>query len=150
MAGIVAMVAGVAGESVYWAKAHELPLESVTTRWAYKLGTPLPMPDLAEIPAGSFEMGEAGDQRTEPVHPVTFARPFHVAKTEVTFAQYDAFCEATARARPDAPYGRDDQPVGLRQLVRRPGVCRLAGRDDGQRLQAAERGRVGIRGTRWD
>jgi formylglycine-generating enzyme required for sulfatase activity len=54
-----------------------------------------------------------GEKRTEkPVHLVTFAQPFYLAKTETTFTQYDAFSEATARDfLGDASWGRSDRPV---------------------------------------
>ena len=42
-------------------------------------------PEMIEIPAGSFEMGEAG--RT---HHVTFSKPFALGKYEVTQAQWQA------------------------------------------------------------
>jgi formylglycine-generating enzyme required for sulfatase activity len=67
-------------------------------------------PKLVKIPAGSFEMGERHSE--EPVHRVTFARPFYLGVTEVTFAQYDVFCEATARTCPDdLAWGRGARPV---------------------------------------
>ena len=37
--------------------------------------------------------------------------PFWLSQTEVTFAQYDAFCEATSRTKPSDRWGRDDLPV---------------------------------------
>ena len=50
---------------------------------------------------------------SEPLHPVTIAQPFYLGATEVTFAQYDAYCEATGRAKPsDAGWPeRDKRPV---------------------------------------
>ena len=108
----VLAVIGLLGETWYWAAAHELPLEAVTTRWAYKFGKPLSLPKLVQIPAGHFEMGELGDSYTKPVHRVTFAEPFWIGATEVTFAQYDPYCKSTARACPDdRGWGRGEQPV---------------------------------------
>jgi len=55
---------------------------------------------------------EADDEL--PVHPVTIAEPFYLGATEVTFTQYDAFCEATGRDQTwnqDEGWGRDDRPV---------------------------------------
>jgi formylglycine-generating enzyme required for sulfatase activity len=55
-------------------------------------------------------MGSADQEK--PVHPVTFAQPFYLGETEVTFAQYDAFARATGRPLPaDRSWGRDHQPV---------------------------------------
>jgi hypothetical protein len=36
---------------------------------------------------------------------------FYIAATEVTFDQFDAFCDATGRAKPEDTYGRGKQPV---------------------------------------
>jgi formylglycine-generating enzyme required for sulfatase activity len=53
------------------------------------------------IPEGKFQMGsESGSSDEQPPHPVTINNPFYLGTTEVTFAQYDAFCEATGRAKP--------------------------------------------------
>jgi len=97
---LFAAVVGFLAESVYWARAHGLPLEANGTRWAYKLGVKsLPFPELVKIPAGTFAMGsERKDER--PVHSVTITDPFYLAATEVTFAEYDAYWEATGRAKP--------------------------------------------------
>ncbi len=47
---------------------------------------------LREIPAGSFSMGErTGEWDEVPVHSVTISRPFLMAETEVTNAQYEQF-----------------------------------------------------------
>lgn len=49
---------------------------------------------LVEIPAGSFYMGGEGrgeDFDEQPIHKVTFSRPFRMGTTEVTNAQYEAF-----------------------------------------------------------
>jgi formylglycine-generating enzyme len=67
------------------------------------------------IPAGSFTMGsplsekDRGDDETQ--HKVTLSA-FKMSKYEVTFEQYDAFCEATGRAKPsDNGWGRGKRPV---------------------------------------
>ena len=45
------------------------------------------------------------------MHSVTVS-DFNISKTEVTFEQYDAFCDATGRAKPhDEGWGRGDRPV---------------------------------------
>ena len=68
------------------------------------------------IPAGTFMMGtpdsEADGTRNErPQHQVTLGG-FKMSKYEVTFAQYDAFCEATGRSKPsDNGWGRGNRPV---------------------------------------
>ena len=66
------------------------------------------------VPAGRFDMGAADekDADTRPVHTVVIAKPFALGKYEVTFAEYDAFASATARAQPDDKgWGRGNRPV---------------------------------------
>jgi len=66
------------------------------------------------IKGGSFDMGDATGFWSEnelPVHRVTVA-DFYAGKFEVTFDQYDRFCEATGREKPDdAGWGRGTRPV---------------------------------------
>ena len=70
-------------------------------------------PEMVVVPAGSFTMG--GDQSDEqPRHTVTIAKPFAVAKNEITFADWDA-CVAGGGCDGYSPYdsgwGRGQQPV---------------------------------------
>src|SRR5574340_925582 len=54
-------------------------------------------PEMVLVEAGSFEMGFADGYPFElPVHRVRLTRPFYIAVSEVTFAQYDLFCRKTA------------------------------------------------------
>jgi formylglycine-generating enzyme required for sulfatase activity len=47
-----------------------------------------------------------------PQHEVTMAYTFALGKTEVTFAEYDVFAQATGRQLPDdSGWGRDKRPV---------------------------------------
>ena len=65
------------------------------------------------VPAGTFQMGpsDGGKKRELPVHTVTL-EAFSVGMHEVTFSQFDQFCEATSRKRPDdRDQGRDNRPV---------------------------------------
>jgi formylglycine-generating enzyme required for sulfatase activity len=71
--------------------------------------------DMQVLPAGSYLMGDAetdfGDADERPVHPVSVRR-FSIARHVVTFAQYDAFTDATDRPRADdAGWGRGRQPL---------------------------------------
>jgi len=69
------------------------------------------------IPAGSFQMGSPESEKARfknegPQHQVTISREFWMAQYEVTFEEYDAFCAATARDKPDDyGYGRGRVPV---------------------------------------
>ena len=58
----------------------------------------------ADIPAGTFIMGSPENEperyRDEVQHEVKL-NGFKISKCEITFAQYDAFCEATGREKPN-------------------------------------------------
>ncbi|PZC51360.1 formylglycine-generating enzyme family protein, partial [Mesotoga sp. TolDC] len=57
------------------------------------------------------EFGDLGFH-CRPVHEVTLAYDFEIGKYEVTFDQYDTFCEATGRSKPgDSGWGRGRRPV---------------------------------------
>ena len=75
----------------------------------------LACPDMAEIPAGMFEMGEDGAGEAEgPARIVMIARPFALSRREITFKDWQA-CVAGGGCRaytpPDAGWGRGDRPV---------------------------------------
>jgi formylglycine-generating enzyme required for sulfatase activity len=87
-------------------------------------GTVLPKdcpqcPEMVVIPAGSFMMGspesEEGRSPYEgPRHEVRFQRPFALARTEVTFDQWQACVEdggCDRREPPDQGWGRGGRPV---------------------------------------
>jgi formylglycine-generating enzyme required for sulfatase activity len=80
-------------------------------------GCPLlpPIPaGMVLVQGGTFQMGDVmGDkeQDDEMVHSVTVSS-FLLAKNELTFEEYDAFCKATGRALPgDVGWGRGKRPV---------------------------------------
>lgn len=71
--------------------------------------------EYVSIPAGSFTMGspttEVDRSSDETQHSVRLSA-FKMSKYEVTFEQYDKFCEATGRTKPaDAGWGRGQRPV---------------------------------------
>ena len=76
-------------------------------------------PEMVALPAGSFRMGspdnEAGRDNDEgPVRPVTIAKPFAVAKFEVTWDEWEACvgmrgCDG--RPTGDATFGKGRKPV---------------------------------------
>lgn len=73
----------------------------------------------ALVQGGSFMMGdEFGDIVGDflgvcvPVHEVTLTYDFWIGENPVTFDEYDAFCEATEREKPDDEgWGRGTRPV---------------------------------------
>jgi formylglycine-generating enzyme required for sulfatase activity len=72
-------------------------------------------PEMVEVKAGPFRMGNAGgggDQDEQPVHDVKLQKPFKLGKYEVTFDEYDRFPLTTGRALPgDQGWGRGRRPV---------------------------------------
>jgi len=71
-------------------------------------------PEMVLIPAGTFRMGDitgSGYSYEQPVHEVS-VESFAMGRYPVTFAEYDYFCEATNREKPeDRGWGRDNRPV---------------------------------------
>ena len=71
--------------------------------------------DMEVLPAGRYLMGDAeadfGDADERPAHLVSVHR-FSIARHVVTFAQYDAYTDASGRPRTDdAGWGRGRQPL---------------------------------------
>jgi sulfatase modifying factor 1 len=74
-----------------------------------------PTIEWANIPAGSFTMGSSKSEVPRNVdetqHQVMLSA-FKMSKYEVTFEQYDIFCEVTGREKPgDEGWGRGKHPV---------------------------------------
>jgi formylglycine-generating enzyme required for sulfatase activity/serine/threonine protein kinase len=73
------------------------------------------LPSMVIIPAGSSLIGDARvDDDDDPLWPQTLRikQSFAMGRHEVTFEEYDQFCEATGRRKPmDAGWGRGRRPV---------------------------------------
>lgn len=81
------------------------------------------------VEKGSFHMGAlqgllVGDydgalESSRPAHPVTLTYDFYIGKYQVTFYQYDAFCDDTGRAKPsDVVWeGKDSGGRGTRPVI---------------------------------
>jgi eukaryotic-like serine/threonine-protein kinase len=67
-----------------WAKYEEVP-----ARKQLDLGNGVKL-DLVLVPPGQFRMGTEGNNKDEAPHQVTITRPFFMAVTETTQAQYEA------------------------------------------------------------
>ena len=72
----------------------------------------VPFPEMVLIQGGTFDMGsEEGDEDEIPIQQVSLS-DFYLGKYEVTFEEYDRFCEATNRDNPeDGGWGRGRRPV---------------------------------------
>jgi formylglycine-generating enzyme required for sulfatase activity len=69
-------------------------------------------PAMVVVPCGSFSMGSTEETNEQPVHVVSIAASFALAKYEVSFAEYEAFAKATGRSEPsDSGWGRGERPV---------------------------------------
>ena len=70
--------------------------------------------EFVNIPSGTFTMGSPSNEvdrsSSEQQHQVTLSA-FKMSKNEITFTQYDAFCDATGRTKPDDYWGRGNRPV---------------------------------------
>ncbi|HPH12011.1 MAG TPA: SUMF1/EgtB/PvdO family nonheme iron enzyme, partial [Thermotogota bacterium] len=72
---------------------------------------------MALVEGRTFQMGdEIGDIKEgvnpRPTHTVTFTYDYWIGKYEVTFGEYDTYCEAKGISKPDdAGWGRGDRPV---------------------------------------
>lgn len=67
------------------------------------------------VERGSFIMGDTwgiGYMNERPPHSVTFTYDFYIGKYQVTFDEYDAFCDDTRKRKPgDEGWGRETRPV---------------------------------------
>lgn len=76
----------------------------------------IPVPPMVLVEKDSFmmgdEFGDMGGAWYRPVHQVTLTYDFYIGKYQVTFDEYDAFCDETGRPKPrDAGWGRETRPV---------------------------------------
>jgi sulfatase modifying factor 1 len=66
------------------------------------------------VPEGSFQMGDTSSSANadeSPIHTVTLDT-FLISATEITFGQFDTFCDSTKRKKPsDYGWGRGERPV---------------------------------------
>jgi formylglycine-generating enzyme required for sulfatase activity len=74
-----------------------------------------PIIEWVSIPAGTFTMGsptsEVERSKNETQHQVTLSA-YMMSKYEITFGQYDLFCNSTGRKKPrDEGWGRENHPV---------------------------------------
>ena len=116
--------------------------------------------DLIRICGQPFILGDADDELWSwcgPAHELKLTYDFYIGRYEVTFAQFDAFCDDTGHSKPpdgpswsDERWGRGDRPVvnvtwwdaiafcnWLSEIEGLPVAYRLLGeQDEGQMLDA--------------
>jgi formylglycine-generating enzyme required for sulfatase activity len=89
------------------------------------------------VKGGTFQMGDVmGDKEgtDEQVHTVTVS-DFYLAKHELTFDEFDAFCTATGRDKPsDSGWGRGQRPVINVSWYDAVEYCNWRSQQDGRRL----------------
>ena len=74
-------------------------------------------PEMVLVKAGTFQMGNTitdieGSDNEEPVHTVRLTYDFYIGKYEVTFNEYDTYCEETGKSiKRDRGWGRGERPI---------------------------------------
>jgi formylglycine-generating enzyme required for sulfatase activity/predicted MPP superfamily phosphohydrolase/nucleotide-binding universal stress UspA family protein len=92
------------------------------------------------VPAGTFEMGEAGISDEElPVHQVQLSSPFWLGETPVTNQQYGEFLKSEKHSEPshwsDDRFNGDDQPVVGVSWDDAVAFCAWLSRKSGRRVE---------------
>jgi len=86
----------------------------ISWSFTYSMGAVV-VGEMVLVEGGTFTMGDEFEDLEDwcrPVHEVTLTYDFWLGKYEVTFDEYDAFCEATGRSKPDDwGWGRGTRPV---------------------------------------
>lgn len=92
-------------------KAMKLAAEQLKSQGFEDKGSYI-IPPMVKINAGTFQMGSNENDNEKPIHEVNIKNDFYMGKYEVTFAEYDKFCEDTNRKKPDdSGFGRGAKPV---------------------------------------
>jgi formylglycine-generating enzyme required for sulfatase activity/predicted Ser/Thr protein kinase len=93
---------------------------------------------MVRIPEGYFTVGSRKGDGNDDEHPAhrVFISDFWLGKTEVTFAQFDAFCSETGRPLPaDEGWGRGNRPVINVTWKDADGYCLWLARKTGRRFR---------------
>jgi len=98
-------------------EAQTVPIIQAAPHVVTTSTNPIDGAEMVWVPAGEFTMGSADTDRDvgddqKPAHKV-YLGGYWIYKTDVTVAQYNAFCEAAGRTKPRTPeFGwHDDHPV---------------------------------------
>jgi len=83
--------------------------------WDFSYSTGTVVGQMVTVEGGTFMMGDEFEDLSDgcrPVHQVTLTYDFEIGKYELTFDEYDAFCNETGRSKPsDYGWGRGIRPV---------------------------------------
>ena len=77
----------------------------------------LATPEMVLVKAGTFQMGNTrgdseGWDNEKPVHTVSLNYDYYIGQYEVTFNEYDAYCEEIGQSKKrDKGWGRGQRPV---------------------------------------
>ncbi len=87
------------------------------------------------VKGGTFQMGSNESSDEKPIHSVTVS-DFYIGKYEVTFEEYDKFCDATSRTKPnDEGWGRGKQPVINVSWYDATAYCEWLSKQSGQKYR---------------
>ncbi|MCX6582825.1 MAG: formylglycine-generating enzyme family protein, partial [Candidatus Aminicenantes bacterium] len=110
---------------------------------------------MIHIPPGKFMMGaDDGFDNEKPLHEVDLDG-YWIGKYEVTFAQYDLYCEVTGKEKPgDEGWGREKRPVIHVSWADAAAYCRWISQETGLTFQLPteaqwEKAARGSRGIRY-
>jgi uncharacterized repeat protein (TIGR02543 family) len=102
--------------------------------------TPVPIPEMVLVNGGTFMMGNTrddpeGNDNEKPVHEVELTYDYEIGKYEVTFDEYDAYCEATGESKPiDVGWGRGKRPVLYVSKIKAIVYCNWLSEQEGLQL----------------
>ncbi len=88
---------------------------------------------MALVESGSFNMGnDSGVNNEKPAHKVVLTGSFYMSKYEITYDQYDSFCDETKRyKKPDKGWGRGKRPAIYVSLYDAIAFCNWLSRKNG-------------------
>lgn len=101
-------------EFTVYSTAEELMNLSSKNTWVMRLENTISRPKMEYINGGTFKRTDATDNysKKEPTVQSVEVDDFQISSYEVTFSEYDLFCEMTARERADDNgWGRKQRPV---------------------------------------
>lgn len=131
---LLALLLSFVGESFYWTRKNDLPLDSMLMQQRFRLIDAgilqAPLPEMVEMPLGTVRLGEQDERFLKiidrgyypnvgyPGKSITISKPFYLGKYEVTYEQYDYYVwNQHQKNILDVKYpvtakgGRDSRPV---------------------------------------